>query len=71
MITLKEIMAAHTQTPTGKYFLTYEEAVQDKIDCDPEYVGEAGLMKAYEDYADVFKEVKIKGRTYWTEVENV
>lgn len=45
-------------------YKTYEEAVEQAIDGDPDYQGEEGLMRAYEDYAERFVEVVIDGQTF-------
>lgn len=47
------------------YYETYEKAVEAQIDCDPEYQGEEGLMRAYEDYAEEIGEKVINGKTYY------
>lgn len=55
-----EIRNAHPRD----LYESYEEAVEKAIDGDPDYQGEEGLMRAYEDYAERFVEVVIDGQTF-------
>lgn len=60
---LSKMIKVMTIGPT--LYDTYEKAVEAQIDCEPEYQGEEGLMRAYEDYADQIGEMERFGKTYY------
>lgn len=58
--TFNEIRNTHPRD----LYETYEDALINATEGDPDYIGEEGLMRAHEDYAGRFVEVVIDGQAF-------